>query len=69
MNLVQFTVIVTKLSEFFLCCPVDKSWMLLIPYNVGYMFLNMSKIYVNFIAFNAVSIYENALTKKYAHTS
>ena len=54
MNFQQFPAIVTDISESVLCNPVDKLWMVFIPYSVGYMFLSMVKMYVNFIIFGAV---------------
>ena len=39
-----------------LCCSVDKSWILLIPYSVIYMIFTMAKIYVNFNILSAVNI-------------
>ena len=37
-----------------LCGPVDKLWIIFIPYSVGYMFLSMVKILANFILFSAI---------------
>ena len=36
-----------------LCCPVNKSWMLFIPYSTGIMFLTMAKVNANFTIFSA----------------
>ena len=54
MKLQQFSAIVTHKSELSLCGPVDKFWMIIMTYSVGYVFLNIAKIYVNFIIFGAV---------------
>ena len=55
MNLQPFPEIITDISES-LGDPVDKFWMLILPYSVSYALLTMSKIYVNFIRFRAVYI-------------
>ena len=44
-------------------------WKLFIPHSVdGYTFLTTSKMYINFIIFNAFEIYLNALTRRFTHT-
>ena len=47
MNLQYFQAIVNHISELNLCCPVDKSWMLFIPYSTVYMFLAMAKMSIS----------------------
>ena len=43
--------------------PVYKLWMVIKSYLVGYMFLSMAKIFVNFIAFSAVQMYKNEINR------